>query len=107
MDVKDAVEPVQEEHDVQKEQEKITPSARYYRLHREEHLAKKKQEYANKPDVIAKRDAREQKKAAKDAEKEVKRQERERKLQERIAIAEATSHKKNLPTSKNELSPAL
>jgi hypothetical protein len=88
MDVTDTVEPVQEE------KEKITPSARYYRLHREEHLAKKKQEYANKPDVIAKREVREQKNAAKDAEKEVKREERERKVQERIAIAKATSQKK-------------
>ena len=92
MDATDMVEPNEGIQDVQ---EKITPSARFYRLHREEHLAKKKQEYANKPDVIAKREAREQKNAAKDAEKEVKRQERERKVQERVAIAKATSQKKS------------
>lgn len=89
------VEPVQ---DVQVEQEKITPAARYYRLHREERLAKRKEEYNTNPAVIAKRlenekrkEEREQKKAEEKLQKQL---EKERKVQERIAIAKASSQKK-------------
>jgi len=98
MDVKDAVEPIQEEHDVQKEQEKITPAARYYRLHREERLAKRKEEYNTNPAVIAKRLENEKKKEERElkkAEEKLQKQlEKERKVQERIAIAKASSQKK-------------
>lgn len=83
------------------ERVKITPAARHYRLHREEQLARKKEEYNNRPDVIAKREAREklkaereaEKKAKKDAEKEVKRIEKERIRQEMIAVAIATKRR--------------
>jgi hypothetical protein len=92
MDVKDAVEPVQEE------QEKITPAARYYRLHREERLAKRKEEYNTNPAVIAKRLENEKKKEERElkkAEEKLQKQlEKERKVQERIAIAKASSQKK-------------
>jgi Skp family chaperone for outer membrane proteins len=81
MDINDAVEPVKE---------KITPSMRYYLLHREEKNAKALERYHSKPDVIAKKEERERKKAEKEAEKEKKRQEREKKQQERIQIAMET-----------------
>lgn len=71
----------------------ITPAARFYRLHREEQLAKKKEEYNNRPDIIAKRQERQRKKAEKEAEKEAKLLEKENKLKERIAIAENTCRK--------------
>jgi len=77
--------------------EKITPSARFYRLHREEHLAKKKEEYAAKPEVIAKREERERKKAEKEQEKAQKLLEKQRKIEERVSIAIATSQKKKKP----------
>jgi hypothetical protein len=78
--------------------QKMTPATRYYRLHRDEQLAKKKEEYNNSPAVIAKREQRERKKAEKEAqieaereaEKELKRIEKERILQEKIALAKAT-----------------
>jgi hypothetical protein len=92
MDINDAVEPVQEE------QEKITPAARYYRLHREERLAKRKEEYNTNPAVIAKRLENEKKKEERElkkAEEKLQKQlEKERKVQERIAIAKASSQKK-------------
>lgn len=71
-------------------EETITPAARFYRLHRDEQLAKKKLEYQNRPDVIAKREEREQKKAERDAENAAKQAEKEKKIQERIAIAVKT-----------------
>lgn len=91
-------EGVQDVQDVQKDKEKITPAARYYRLHREELLAKCKEEYNTNPAVIAKRlenekrkEEREQKKAEEKLQKQL---EKERKIQERIAIAKASSQKK-------------
>jgi hypothetical protein len=77
---------------------KMTPATRYYRLHRDEQLAKKKEEYNNSPEIIAKREERERKKAEKEAqreaqkeaERELKRIEKERILQEKIALAKAT-----------------
>ena len=94
------VEPIQDVQDVQdtqEEQEKITPAARYYRLHREERLAKRKEEYNTNPTVIAKRlenekrkEEREQKKAEEKLQKQL---EKERKVQERIAIAKHPARK--------------
>ena len=74
-------------------EETITPAARFYRLHRDEQLAKKKLEYQNRPDVIAKREERERKKAEKNAAKKDKQQEKDKKVQERIAIAVETKRK--------------
>ena len=74
-------------------EETITPAARFYRLHRDEQLAKKKLEYHNRPDVIAKREERERKKAEKESEKEAKRAEKAKKRQEDIAIAIETKRK--------------
>lgn len=73
--------------------ETITPAARFYRLHRDEQLAKKKLEYQNRPDVIAKREERERKKAEKESAKKDKQQEKEKKLQQRVAIAVETKRK--------------
>jgi hypothetical protein len=82
-------------------EETITPAARFYRLHRDEQLAKKKLEYHNRPDVIAKREERERKKAEKEteralaklAEKAAKQAEKDRKVQERVEIAIKTKRK--------------
>jgi len=82
-------------------EETITPAARFYRLHRDEQLAKKKLEYQNRPDVIAKREERERKKVEKEseralaklAEKAAKQAEKDRKVQERVEIAIKTKRK--------------
>ncbi len=42
----------------------LTPSARYYLLHREEKLAKFRERYNNRPDVIAKRQEKQARKEA-------------------------------------------
>jgi hypothetical protein len=98
MDVIDMVLPTEGVQDIQAEQEKITPAARYYRLHREERLAKRKEEYNTNPSVIAKRVESEKKKEEREkkkAEEKLQKQlEKERKVQERITIAKATSQKK-------------
>jgi len=77
---------------------KMTYAMRYYRLHREERLAKKKEERENNPDIIAKREAREREKAnkaaEKAAEKEALKKEKERIRQEHAAAAFETSKKK-------------
>ena len=94
--------------------ETITPCARYYRLHREEQLAKKKDEYNNRPDVIAKRQEREAKKAQieaekaakKAAEKAAKQAEKDKKIQERVALAEQTRRKFKKDSEQN-LDPFL
>ena len=74
--------------------ETITASARFYRLHREEHLAKKKAEYAVRPDVIAKREEKERKRAEKivkqEEEKAAKRAEKKKKAQALVLVAEQT-----------------
>jgi hypothetical protein len=77
------------------EEEKITPAARYYRLHRDEVLAKKKEEYLKKNAevFVEKAKRRAEKDAEKEAEKELKKQEKERKIQEKINIAKATSRR--------------
>lgn len=79
----------------------ITPSARFYRLNRDEHLAKKKAQYDARPDVIAKREEKERKRAERDvinamkkeAEKAVKRAEKEKKAQALVLVAEQTKRK--------------
>ena len=90
MDTTDMVEPAKGVQDVQKDKEKITPSMRYYLLHKDEKNAKALARYHSKPDVIAKKEERERKKAEKEVEKEMKRQEREKKQQERIQMAMET-----------------
>lgn len=70
---------------------KISRSARYYRLHREERLEKNKARYDSKPEVIAKREERERIKAEREAAKAAAAAERERKRIERMEIAKKTS----------------
>lgn len=72
---------------------KMPRHQRYYAIHREQELAKDREKYNNKPEVIAKRKAREQKKAEKEAEKEAKRIEKERIRQEKLALALASKQK--------------
>jgi hypothetical protein len=79
----------------------ITASARFYRLNRDEHLAKKKAQYDARPDVIQKREEKERKRAERDtinamkkeAEKAVKRAEKEKKAQALVLVAEQTKRK--------------
>ena len=75
-------------------EESMTPSQRYYQLHRDEQLAKKKQEYDTNPEVITRRAERERMRAEREAEKLLKQIEKENKLQEKIKQAIATSQKK-------------
>lgn len=77
---------------------KMPRHQRYYALHREEKLAK----YHTNPEIIAKRQEREQKKIEKEAEKEVKRLEKERIRIEKLTLAIATKQK-----SKPEMSGGL
>jgi hypothetical protein len=84
----------------------ITPAARFYRLHRDEQLARKKEEYNNRPDVIAKREERRRKMAEKEAERKAKQEENEKNLKERIAIAVQTKRNiKKIP--EHTLAPFL
>lgn len=73
--------------------ETITAAARFYRLHREEQLALKKDAYSKRPDVIAKREERERKKAEREVAEAAKQEERVKKMQERVMIAEQTKRK--------------
>jgi hypothetical protein len=73
--------------------ETITAAARFYRLHREEQLALKKEAYSKRPDVLAKREERERKRVERDIANAAKKEEREKKRQERIMIAEQTKRK--------------
>jgi hypothetical protein len=85
------------------EKPKMTAAMRYYRLHRDERLAKKKEERENDPNKQVKKEERERKKiekaaekaAEKEAEKAVKKMERERKRQELALLALETSKKKD------------
>jgi len=70
---------------------KMPRHQRYYALHREQELARDKERYNNRPEVIAKREERERKKAEKQAEKDAKRIEKERIRQEKLATALATA----------------
>lgn len=73
--------------------ETITAAARFYRLHREEQLALKKEAYSKRPDVVAKREERERKRAEREVAEALKQEERIKKMQERIMIAEQTKRK--------------
>jgi len=85
-------------------EERITPAARFYRLHREEQLARKKEEYNNRPEVIAKREERRRKMEEKEATKKEQRdsepnkEKRERIRQEKLKIALETRRKLKKPT---------
>jgi hypothetical protein len=76
----------------------MTRNQRYHLLNRESRLQKKREQYNNDPEVIAKREERElkkiekeaQKKIQKDAEKEAKRQQKQLELQEKIKLAAET-----------------
>ena len=76
-------------------QEKISRHARFYRLHRDEQLAKKKEEYASKPEVIARREERDKKRAERELvvqqQKHAKMLEKQRKIEAKVAVARATS----------------
>ena len=102
----------------------ITPAARFYRLHRDEQLARKKEEYNNRPEVIAKREERRRKQAEREAGKgtekmednETKEEKRERIRQEKLKVALETRRKLKKPTQDSkgalteflaESSPAL
>jgi hypothetical protein len=79
----------------------LTPSARYYLLHREEKLAKFRERYNNRPDVIAKRQEKQarketatiSKKVESEEEKQERRLEKQRLLQEKTALARASKRK--------------
>ena len=77
------------------EKPKMTAAMRYYRLHRDERLAKKKEARENDPNMQARKEERERKKIEKAAEKVVQQMERERKRQEQVALALETSKKKD------------
>jgi len=78
--------------------QKMTRNQRYHLLNREARLQKKREQYNNDPEVIAKREEREHKRAEKEAEKaamkaaekEAKRQQKQLELQEKIKIAAET-----------------
>ena len=79
-------------------EQKMPRHQRYYALHREEKLAKLRENYNNNPAVIAKRKEKEKIKAEKGQsvetaeEKVAKRAEKERIRQEKLELAKATSH---------------
>ena len=77
------------------EKPKMTAAMRYYRLHRDERLAKKREARENDPNMQARKEERERKKAEKAAEKEAQQLERERKRQEQAVLALETSKKKD------------
>ena len=81
-------------------QEKITRHARFYRLHRDEQLAKKKEEYDSKPEVIARREERDKKRVERELvvqqQKNAKLLEKQQKIAEKVAVAKATSQKKSV-----------
>lgn len=87
------------------EEPKLSRAARYYRLHRDEQLAKKKAEYAAKkaekettPEFIAKIAERERKRAEaaekKEREAAERRQAKEEKIRKAVELAIATSQRK-------------
>jgi len=82
-------------------EETMTPSQRYYQLHREEKISRDLARYHSRPDVIAKKEERERIRKEKglftktSAEKEATRAEKERIRQEKLATALATKRKKN------------
>ncbi len=72
----------------------ISRSARYYQIHREAELAKKKESYCQRPDVIAKREERERKRAEKEATRAQKQKEKEDKAQAKLELALRTSKRR-------------
>lgn len=72
----------------------MSPSMRYYHLHRDQKKAKDLERYHNRPDVIAKKEERERKKAEKEAEYKEKQENKERIRQEKLQLALATSQRK-------------
>jgi hypothetical protein len=72
----------------------LSRSARFYRIHRESELAKKKEAYRQRPDVIAKREERERKQSEKDALRIQKQKEKEEKAQAKLELALLTSRRR-------------
>lgn len=68
----------------------MSPSMRYYHLHRDQKNAKDLERYHNRPDVIAKKEERERKKAEKEAEHTAKQEEKDRIRQEKLNLAFTT-----------------
>lgn len=82
----------------------MNPKRRYYIIHREDELAKSKERYNSRPDVIAKREEKERKRAEKEAEIERKRLEREERNKAKLELALATSKKKTATAAASTLS---
>lgn len=68
---------------------------RYYYLHAEQQRAKQREKYNSDPEVIRKRQEREEKKVARLAEAKNKKLERELKRLEKLSLAKQTSQKKS------------
>jgi hypothetical protein len=85
----------------------LSKGAKYHALYREERLAKMKEAYNNKPEVIKKRLERERIKAEREEEKTIKAEERI-KLQEEKRVVALASRKKPLKgcVAVSENSPA-
>ena len=77
-------------------EDSMTPSMRYYYLHRDQKKAKDLERYHNRPDVIAKREERERKKAEKEDERKTKQEEKEKLCKNKLQLALTTrkNHKK-------------
>lgn len=78
----------------------MSRSTRYYLLHREHKLAKEKERYDSKPEVIAKREERERRRAEKAAVKtaaDIKREARRAELQQKQELALKSSKKLTTP----------
>jgi hypothetical protein len=75
-------------------QPSLNKDERFYILHCKEGLAKAREAYNNRPDVIAKREKRERIRVQKEAER-IQKQEEEKQRQEKLAVALATKRKIN------------
>lgn len=75
----------------------MTKGARYYQLHRDQKLAKEKERYDSRPEVIAKREERERKRAEREQQKQAilaaKQAEKQAKIQLKHELALKTSKK--------------
>jgi hypothetical protein len=79
----------------------LSAGARFYRLHREECLARSKEKYNNNPEVIRKREERQKRKEEKEAARlakreltrEEKRLQKEKEREEKLKVALATRRK--------------
>lgn len=83
----------------------LSRSARYYRLHRQIQLEKKKEEYNSRPDVVKKREERERKREEREALRLQKQKEREERIKADILLAEKTSRKRTMITPPQPPSP--